>query len=211
VRVLEALLPLLHPIMPYITEELWQKGALLAGHAGDTIMLARWPQAQAERIDRDAVAEIEWLQQVVLELRRIRSEMDLNPGQRIPLRAAGNATEAAALQRHYAALALLARVDSVATDADEAEAQQSATALVGELKLFVPLSGLIDRDAELERLDRQLSKLEGELERAENKLANEDFVAKAPTTVVDRERNKRDELQSSLVELRQQRERIAQL
>ena len=212
VGVLEALLRLLHPLMPYITEELWQKVAPLAGRGGDTIMIAPWPEPEAERIDAAAVAEIEWLQQVILEIRRMRSEMDLQPGRRIPLiLAGGSAEDIATIERHEAALALLARIESIEVLSAEAEPPQAATALVGELKLMVPLAGLIDRDAELERLDRQTAKLEAEIERVEKKLANESFVAKAPDEVVERERSKRDELHYSLAELRTQRERIATL
>ena len=211
VRVLEALLRLLHPLMPYITEELWQRVAPLAGRGDTTIMLAPWPQPEPDRIDPAAVREIEWLQQVVLEIRRIRSEMKLSPGQRIPLLARGNADEIDTLRRHLPALSLLARVDGLDEVTDEHDAPQAATALVGELKLLIPLAGLIDRDAELERLDRQTGKLEKEIERLDQKLANGSFVDKAPAEVVERERAKREDLQYSLAELRRQRERIEAL
>jgi len=211
VRVLEALLRLLHPMMPYITEELWQKVAPLAGRHDKTIMLAPWPRTDDALIDPGAVGEIEWLQKVVLEIRRIRSEMNLSPGQRIPLLVSGSNADVAAIERHRAALGLLARIESVDPVADETEAPQAATALVGSLKLFVPMAGLVDRDAELDRLDRQTAKLEQEITRIDGKLANESFVNKAPAAVVERERGKRDELEYSLAELRAQRERIAKL
>jgi len=212
VRVLEALLRLLHPMMPYITEELWQKIAPLAGRAGDTVMLAPYPEPEPARIDPAAVAEIEWLQRVVVEIRRMRSEMDVEPARRVPLQLAGaSAQEAAAIERHLPALRLLARVDSVEALADDAPLPEASTALIGEMKLMMPLAGVIDLEAELKRLDRQAARLEQEIERIDGKLGNEQFVNKAPAEVVDRERGKREELQSSLTELRAQRERIAAL
>ncbi len=211
VRVLEALLRLLHPLMPYITEELWQRVAPLAGKNGETIMLAPYPQPQDELIDRDAMADIEWLQKVVLEVRRIRSDMNLKPGQRVPLHlSAGDDTDRRRSDELRVSLGLLARLDAIEWR-DEASDEQSATSLVGDLKLSVPLAGLIDRDAELARLEKQTSKLSQEIERIETKLENPNFVDKAPAEIVDKERAKRDEMSHSLSELQAQKERIAAL
>jgi len=212
VRVLEALLRLLHPVMPYITEELWQKVAPLAGRDGKTIMLAPYPRAQDELLDPEAVAEIHWLQRVVLEVRRIRSEMNLAPGQRVALRlAGGDAGDRETVERQRAALTALARLESIEWITDEEQAPQAATALVGDLKLLIPLAGLIDKEAELARLDKQTGKLEQEIERVDRKLGNTSFVEKAPREVVDRERSKRDEMAHNLDELRAHRDRIAAL
>ncbi len=212
VRVLEALLRLMHPLMPYITEELWQKVAPLAGRGGETVSLAPWPEADDRRIDADAEADIGWLQQVVLEVRRVRSDMNLKPGQRVPLLLAAGGDDdrrrAAALSD---ALKALARLDSLDWIDDEASISGAATAIVGDLKLLVQLGGLIDRDAELSRLDRQIARLEHEIERVDGKLDNAGFVDKAPADVVQKERDKRADMDHSLSELRDQRERIAAL
>jgi len=212
VRVLEALLRLMHPLMPFITEELWQRVAPLAGREGETIMFAPCPRPEEQRIDPEAVAEIEWLQKVVLEVRRIRSEMNLSPGRRVPLLMAdGSDADVARTDNQHAALRTLARLESLHWLADDNDAPQAATALVGNLKLLVPLAGLVDKDAELARLNKQTSKLEQEIERIDRKLDNDNFVAKAPAEVVDKERNKRDEMAHNLNELRAQSERIASL
>ncbi|MEX1082419.1 MAG: valine--tRNA ligase [Halofilum sp. (in: g-proteobacteria)] len=211
VRVLEALLRLLHPLMPYITEELWQRVAPLAGKTGETIMLAPFPQPDEGLIDADAVADIEWLQKVVLEVRRIRSEMNLKPGQRLPLHLShGGDNDRRRADELQTALMQLARLD-VIDWTDEESDDQSATALVGDLKLSVPLAGLVDREAELARLEKQTSRLEQEIERIETKLGNSSFVDKAPAEIVAKERSKRDEMSHSLAELRAQKERIAAL
>jgi len=212
VRVLETLLRLMHPFMPFITEELWQKVAPLAGRTGETVMLAPYPRPDDGRIDAEATAEIEWLQRVVLEVRRIRSEMNLNPSQRVPLLLTGGSdSDAQRADDQQAGLRTLARLESLRWLTDESEAPKAATALVGNLKLLVPLAGLVDKDAELARLDKQTSKLEQEIERVDRKLGNESFVAKAPRDVVDKERSKRDEMAHNLDELRAQRDRIAAL
>jgi valyl-tRNA synthetase len=212
VRVLEALLRLLHPLMPYITEELWQKVAPLAGVTGETISLAPYPEADPARIDADAEADLDWFQRVVLEVRRIRSEMALKPGQRIPLALAdgGDADRRRVFELH-GALAALARLESIDWVNDQTEVSGAVTALVGELKLLAQLGGLIDREAELQRLDKRTASLVAEMQRIDGKLANDNFVAKAPAEVVERERSKREEMQHSLTELRTQRERIAAL
>jgi len=212
VRVLETLLRLMHPLMPFITEELWQKVAPLAGREDETIMLAPFPRPRDDRIDAEAVAEIDWLKKVVLEVRRIRSEMNLNPGQRVPLLLAdGSDDDVARVDDQHAALRTLGRLESLRWLAEDEDEPQSATALAGNLKLLVPLAGLVDKDAELTRLQKQTSRLEQEIERIDRKLANENFVARAPAEVVDKERSKRDEIAHNLNELRAQSERIASL
>jgi valyl-tRNA synthetase len=212
VRTLEALLRMLHPLMPFITEELWQKMAPLAGKAGDTVMLAPYPRPEEDLLDPEAEGDIDWLQRVVLEVRRIRSEMNLKPGQWVPLRLVGGDSEDRRRSASLAgALHTLARVDSVEWIADESEAPQAAAAMVRDLKLLVPLADLIDKDAELDRLDRQTARLESEIERVDRKLSNQNFVDKAPAEVVQKERDKREEMAHSLAELRAQRDRIASL
>jgi len=212
VRVLETLLRLMHPLMPYITEELWQKVAPLAGKSGETISLAPWPEADEARIDATAEADIDWLQKVVLEIRRVRSEMNLNPGQRVPLAMTeGGPEDRRRMQSLDGAIRTLARVDSLQWVDDESAVDGNVTALVGELKLLIQLGGLIDRDAELARLDKQTGKLEQEIDRVDKKLENANFVDRAPADVVQKERDKRAEMAHSLTELRAQRERIAEL
>ncbi len=212
VRVLETALRLTHPFMPFITEALWQRLGPLAGREGETIMLQRYPEAEPARLDPAAEAELDWVMGFVLGVRRIRGEMDIAPSRRLSvlLQHAGEA-DRERWQRHAPTLQALAGIGQVRLlDADE-QAPESATALLGQLVILVPLAGLIDRDAELARLERQLERLTADRERVSGKLANDNFVSRAPATVVDKERARLTELEQAVAELSRQRERIAAL
>jgi valyl-tRNA synthetase len=212
VETLETLLRLAHPIMPFITEEIWQKVAPLAGAQGETIMLAPYPVADAGADDPEAVAEIEWVQQVILGVRRIKGEMNIAPGKPLPVLVA-NASEQdktwLAIARPY--LDFLARIESVTLLDDESSAPESAIALVGTMKLLIPMAGLIDKDAELKRLDKEIGRLTDEIARIGQKLANPSFVDKAPAAVVDKERARLAEQSTAIGNLQAQREKIAAL
>ncbi|EGV16011.1 class I tRNA ligase family protein, partial [Thiocapsa marina] len=212
VETLETLLRLAHPIMPFITEEIWQKVAPLTGAQGETIMLAPYPVADAGADDPEAVAEIEWVQQVILGVRRIKGEMNIAPGKPLPVLVA-NASEQdktwLAVARPY--LDFLARIESVTLLEDESSAPESAIALVGNMKLLIPMAGLIDKDAELKRLDKEIGRLTDEIARIGQKLANPSFVDKAPAAVVDKERARLAEQSTAIGNLQAQREKIAAL
>ena len=212
VRVLDTLLRLSHPIMPFLTEEIWQSVAPLAGCEGETIMRQPYPKPDAERIDDAAEAEMEWVQEFIVGVRKIRSGMNIAPTKPLPvLLQNGGDEDAARLERNRGFLSTLARLESITwLDAGD-EPPEAATALVGEMNVFVPLAGLIDKDEELARLDKEIGKLEQDVERAGKKLENPNFVDKAPAEVVQKERDKVADLQSSLDKLRAQRERIARL
>ncbi|RMD65010.1 valine--tRNA ligase, partial [Candidatus Parcubacteria bacterium] len=210
VQVLETLLRLLHPIMPFITEEIWQRVAPLAGARGETIMLAPWPEANKDLHDSEADAEFEWIRQCILGVRRIRSGMNIDPRKPLPvLFENGSEQDRARLESHRNLLERLARIESITWLEPGQEAPESAAELVGEMKLLIPLAGLIDKEAELARLDKEIGKLEQEIARLEKKLANENFVSKAPEAVVQKERDKLEEARKALEALRAQRERIA--
>jgi len=211
VQTLETLLRLLHPFMPFITEEIWQKIKPLAGVDGATIMLAPYPVA-TESAAPAAVAEIEWARQFILGVRRIRGEMNIPPSKPLPvLIANASARERAwtASTRPY--LDFLARTASITFLDDDAAAPEAAIALVGTMKILIPLSGAIDKAAELARLDKDIARLEAEIERSAAKLANPNFADKAPAEVVHKERARLDERRAALAELTAQRERIAAL
>jgi valyl-tRNA synthetase len=212
VRVLEALLRLWHPIMPFITEELWQKAAPLAGRTGETIMLQAYPQADANRIDEAAIAEMEWVKSFIMGVRRIRSEMNIAPSQGVPVQLANGAeADAVYLQRHRAAIASLARIDAFTWLNEDDPRPEAATALVGSLKILIPLAGLIDKEAELARLSKEMDKLRKDEHKIAGKLDNPDFVAKAPADVVDKERQRLDALRYSLNELESQYQLIQRI
>jgi valyl-tRNA synthetase len=212
VGVLEATLRLAHPFMPFITEELWQQVAPLANKTGPTISLQPYPISDDSKIDEQALAEIEWVKQVVMGVRRIRSEMNINPGKRLPLiLSQASASDLERLERQQALLVFVARLDTISVIENEDDAPESAVALVDQLKLMIPMAGLIDKDAELARLTRETEKLTKEVARLSGKLGNPGFTAKAPAKVVEIEQQKLDDAQSSLTELEAQRVRIAAL
>jgi valyl-tRNA synthetase len=215
-QTLETLLRLAHPLMPFITEEIWQKVKPLAGapdsYSGDTIMLAPYPVADAAAADADAVAEIEWVQQFILGVRRIKGEMNIPPGKPLPVLVAN----ASARDREWIDLArpyldFLARTESITVLDDETDAPESAIALVGKMKILIPLAGLIDKDAELARLDKEIGKLRADIERIDKKLANPSFVDKAPAAVVQKERDRLNDQGAALADLVAQQTRISAL
>ncbi|MFC2970736.1 valine--tRNA ligase [Azotobacter bryophylli] len=212
VRVLEVILRLAHPFMPFITEEIWQRIKGLAGKSGPTIMLQPWPVADESRIDEAAEGDIEWVKELMLGVRQIRGEMKISMAKRIDVILA-NASEQD--RRRLAAneplLAKLAKLESIRVLEAGEEAPLAATALVGEMEVLVPMVGLIDKDAEMARLDKELQRLEGEVKRVGGKLANEGFVAKAPAEVLEKERAKLAEAEQALAKLGEQRARIATL
>ncbi len=183
VRVLEVWLRLLHPLMPFVTEEIWQKVAPLAGKEGKTIMAQPYPIAVLERIDEQAEADIEWLKGFILGVRQIRAQMDISPGKVLPLLIQNaSAADAARIASMAGSISFLARVETPRVLSAGEEAPESSTALLGEMKLLVPMAGLIDKGAELARLAKQIAKLESDLALNTGKLANPNF-GKAPPAV----------------------------
>jgi valyl-tRNA synthetase len=211
VRVLETWLRLLHPLMPFITEEVWQKIAPLAGAQGDTLMLQHYPVAQPEKIDEPAESEIEWLKGFILGLRQIRGEMDISPGKALPVLVQNaGPSDLERLERLRGSIEFLARVESLRLLAAGESAPQSASALLGDMRLLVPMAGLIDKDAELARLTRQIAKLEADLEKVQARIANPNF-GKAPEPVQQQARELAEKQRRDLAALRDQSGRIAAL
>jgi valyl-tRNA synthetase len=212
INVLEAILRLLHPVMPYITEELWQRVAPVAAVDGDTIMRCRYPQAEAALIDADAVDELEWVKAFIMGVRQIRSEMDIKPGKPVPVLCQhGSELDRERIEHNRALLASLARLETITWLDDDAEAPQAATSLVGEMRQLIPLAGLIDKAAEQARLQKNIQKLEQEATRLKGKLDNENFVSRAPQDVVDREKSKLADAETALASLRAQMQRIGSM
>jgi len=201
-HVLDALLRLLHPLVPFVTEELWQAVAPKLGKTGDSIMTAAYPRAGD--IDTSgftqAEADIEWLKSMVSALRRIRSELDVKPAKQVTLLIQGGTSDdGARIERFASQLRSLNKIERIETL--DGEPPASASARVGELDLFVPLEGLVDLDAERARIDKELKRVDGELVKSTNKLASDTFVQNAPIAVVEQERQR-------LVEWNAQREAL---
>jgi valyl-tRNA synthetase len=205
VRVLEAVLRLAHPLMPYITEEIWQKLKGLAGVEGDSIMLQPYPIADESKIDETAEADLNWVRGIIDGVRNIRGEMNISPGKPIPvLLKQGDSADQQRLNTNSQFLIKLAKLESITWLDEGAEAPLSATALVGELEVLVPMAGLIDKDAELGRLNKELGRLQGEMKRLGGKLGNAKFVDKAPAEVIEKERAKLKDAETSAATLQQQ-------
>jgi valyl-tRNA synthetase len=205
IQVLEATLRLLHPFMPFITEDIWQRVAPLAGRSGDSIMLASFPQCEPQLINPEADADIEWLKSVILAVRNIRGEMNIAPGREMPLLLKnGSEQDRRRLLQNRELLARLAKLASIEWLEPGQPAPDSATGLVGELEILVPIAGLIDKNAEITRLQREITRLRKDLERNQGKMANPAFVSRAPAAVVDKERQKVEVQSQAVAKLEQQ-------
>ncbi len=212
VTVLESMLRLLHPIMPYITEELWQKVAPLAGVEGETIMLQPYPVSDETLINQQAIEELSWVKTFIMGIRQIRSEMDIKPGKPLPvLLQNGSEQDSFRLNNNESLLLSLAKLDSITWLKADENAPESATSLVGDMNLLIPLAGLIDKEAELARLEKNMDKFKGEAERIKGKLSNANFVDRAPEAVVNKEREKLAEAESALSSLLVQADKIRAL
>ena len=211
-EVLETILRLMHPLMPFITEEIWQNVAPRLGISGNTIMLAQWPEADHELINGDAEAEMEWLKSIIVAVRTIRSESNIPPGDELGL-ILGNtvANDSARVTRHTQALAKLAKVASITVAKSGEEQPPTLSALAGTIEVMVPMAGVIDVDKELARLDKELDRLTAERGRLAGKLSNDNFVARAPADVVDKERAKLADIETSISSITTQKSKMEEL
>ncbi|MEP6483219.1 MAG: valine--tRNA ligase [Rudaea sp.] len=205
--VLEALLRALHPIIPFITEEIWQTIAPMLGKSGGSISTQRYPLSPQFGLFSDAVAEqsIEWLRDVLTQVRRIRSEMNITPGKTIPLLYAnGNSVDRVLATKFDAQIAFLARTESQRWLGEKEPEPASAAAIVGDMKILIPLAGLIDLDAEKTRLAKEIKRVDGEIVKVNAKLSNENFVANAPVAVVEEMKQRLSDFQKLLTGLNEQ-------
>ena len=209
VRVLETILRLNHPIIPFITEECWQHVAPLAGKTGDSIMLQPYPEYDSGKIDDKAEHDLEWVKTFISGVRRIRSEMDIPPGKPLSiLLQDASADDKSLYNDNQSFIKTLAKLEQVDWLAKDDAAPESATALVGQMKILIPLAGLIDKDAELARLEKEIGKLQLNIDKITNKLVNKNFVDKAPAAVVEKERERLTEMTKAIEQLKEQAEKI---
>ncbi|CNE87882.1 valine--tRNA ligase [Yersinia frederiksenii] len=191
IEVLEALLRLAHPIIPYITETIWQRVKTLKGITADTIMLQPFPEYDASQVDEKALSDLEWIKQTIIAVRNIRAEMNIAPGKPLEVMLRGASADAQRrVLENQSFIQSLARLSSLTLLAEGDKGPVSVTKLVEGAEVLIPMAGLIDKATELERLAKEVAKLEAEIERIESKLSNEGFVARAPEAVVAKERER---------------------
>ena len=219
VNVLEGLLRLMHPIMPYITETIWQRVAPLTNFIkengskhGDSIMVQSFPQFDEKQYDQQAIDDLEWVKQFVVAIRNIRGEMDISPAKTLPVLLKNvNAEDQRRLNENQQFLSALAKLESIDILANDDNGPLSATAVVGDLSVLIPMAGLIDKDAEIARLNKTIDKLNADAQRTRGKLSNEKFVSKAPEAVINKEKTKLTETESALTKMIDQKAQIEAL
>ena len=215
INVLESLLRLLHPLMPFITDTIWQRVVPLSAlkvEEGASIMVQAFPEVEAAKQDDKVLADIEWVKKFIVGIRNIRGEMDISPNK--PLNALlknVSDEDARRLDAAKAFLDKLSKLETVTILKDGEEAPASATALVGEMEILIPMAGLIDKDAELARITKAMEKIEKDVSRTRGKLGNEKFVSNAPEAVIEKERGKLEEGEKALAKLKEQFETIKAL
>ncbi|MGH8552901.1 MAG: class I tRNA ligase family protein, partial [Methylococcales bacterium] len=208
IGVLETVLRLIHPLMPFISEEIWQRIAPIAGMEGETIVLQPYPAPIPELVEPDAIAEMEWLMAVLLGVRRIRGEMNISPGKALPVLLQNTKpSDRARANRNSLLLTKVGRIASI-TWIDESESPDAAIALVEQMKILIPMAGLIDKETELGRIEKEIGKLNKVLPGIEGKLSNPAFLAKAPDRVLEKEKARLNEVRSALQNLEQQAAKI---
>ncbi|MBT9320025.1 valine--tRNA ligase [Actinobacillus pleuropneumoniae] len=212
VRVLEKLLRLAHPIMPFITEEIWQKVKGFAGIDADTIMLQPFPKVVKSELDESAEMQIGWIKELIIAVRNIRAESNIAPSKGLEFLVRNVSDEQRKiLAENDRLLKAMAKLDSVQVLSADENAPFSVAKLVGNVEVLIPMAGFINKEAELARLTKEIEKMRGEITRIENKLGNEAFVAKAPEAVIAKEREKMQEYQNGLEKLQTQYQAIENL
>ena len=212
VEVLEGLLRLAHPIIPFITETIWQRVKTLKGITAETIMLQPFPEFDAAKADELALADLEWIKQAIIAIRNVRAEMNLSPAKPLELLLRGAGADAQRrVEQNLSFIKSLARLESITILPAGDKGPVSVTKLVEGAELLIPMAGLIDKDAELARLDKEIAKLDGEIASIEGKLSNEGFVARAPEAVVAKERERLAACGEAKLKIAEQKATIAAL
>ncbi|MBU3004677.1 valine--tRNA ligase [Paraglaciecola arctica] len=212
VTVLESLLRLMHPIMPFITETIWQDVSPLAHCHSATIMNQAYPEYDASKVDATAMQDLEWVKGFVLSVRTIRGEMDIAPSKPLlVLLRNASSQDIRRLEENTMFLNAIAKLESVTVLSADEQAPVCATSLLGSLEIMIPMAGLIDKDAELARISKALDKLEKDFARTQGKLSNEKFVSNAPDAVIEKEKAKLADFTMQMGKLREQRSSIESL
>ena len=211
ILVLEAILRLLHPIMPFITEALWQQVNRIVNVEQSTVMLCSYPQCDKNKIDENALSDMEWVQAIITGIRNIRGEMNISPSKRLPILLQNTGEQdKSRLKSYQNYLIKFGKIDSI-TLLDSNDAPESATVVVGEMNVLLPLGSLIDPKEELLRLEKGIVKAEKDINANQAKIDNEQFTSRAPEAVVNTVKetlNNAKKLKSSLLEQKAKIEKL---
>ncbi|PCI76652.1 MAG: valine--tRNA ligase [SAR86 cluster bacterium] len=211
-NIMEKSLRLLHPFMPYITEEIWQRIAPLLNIQGESIMLQPYPQPDEANVDQNAEQGIEWIKGIIVAIRNIRGEMDISPAKAIPVFLnKGTGGDLAKLEEYRPYLEKLAKLESIQWLNPEEEVPAAATQLHGDIEILVPMAGLIDVEAERARLEKEIAKLESGMKAVSAKLNNKKFMDNAPEAVVAKERGKAEQMSAALTALQEKLEELVKM
>ena len=203
-KVLDGILRLLHPFMPFVTEEIWQA----LPHEGELLATSAWPRSKSAWFDAEAEAQVEFLQELVIAVRNLRIENGLPVGRQVPVTVRGSAAQLDLIDRLAEQIRPLARIESLTMARDGSRPAVAASAVVKGAEVFVPLEGLVDLDEERARLAREAGKLMGDLETTKKKLRNQDFLNKARPEIVEKERARLATLEETLDKLRRAQESL---
>ncbi|MDO6428693.1 valine--tRNA ligase [Thalassotalea sp. 1_MG-2023] len=212
VETLETLLRVMHPLMPFITETIWQRVVPLTNFntQGDSIMVQAYPQYDDSLVDQATVDDLEWVKQFIVAIRNIRGEMDIAPSKPLPVFLKNtSADDQRRVDENNNFISALAKLESIEVLSADDDGPISATSVIGEMSVLIPMAGLIDKEAELARLSKAIEKLAKDAQKISGKLNNENFVAKAPAAVIDKEKTKLAETESALAKLNDQKAQIA--
>jgi valyl-tRNA synthetase len=212
VNILESMMRLLHPMMPFITEEIWQKVKPLVNTESESIMLASFPEYDESSVCDNVISDLTWIQNIITGVRNIRGELNISPSKPVNVLLNNYASEdVRRLNTYEGFIASLARLESIRAIQQGEPIPASSTALSGRLEILVPVAGLIDIDAEVSRLQKEIDKLNGEKRRLSGKLSNERFVSNAPAEIVEKEKEKLSAAEQALVKLEQQQQELKQM
>jgi valyl-tRNA synthetase len=205
IETLESILRLLHPIMPFITEEIWLKVANRLGITEKTIMLASYPQSEDTELDLEAEEEMNWVMNFILGIRQIRGEMDIPPGKKLPvLLKQVSKTDQKRIHKHLNLLKQIGRIKNISFLKDNEVEPNSSTALLGNMRILVPLANLIDIEAETTRLEKQKIKIQQELNLSLRKLKNPEFTNNAPAEIIKKEKDRVSKNEKLLKQINEQ-------
>ncbi len=212
IKVLNEIVTLLHPIVPFITEEIFEQCNAITGNENNSLMTQAYPEVEKDLASNEAEKQIKWLQTFILGIRQIRGEMNISPNKPLSCFVQNfSDTDEQYLSNNSSILSALAKMEDIAKLDNTVEAPESATALVGDMKIFIPLAGLIDKDQEIARLNKEIEKLDKQKIQFEGKLNNEKFVSGAPEEIVNVERERLTSTLSAITDLTEQLEKISKL